>query len=96
MLKSIVAGTMAGLGSLANGPDALYRSFVTGLGSDVQRATQQSTLQDSVTTNVDSLQAAASGVSYSGTRADVRRRTAAPDSAPGPPSAQSSSAPTVP
>jgi flagellar hook-associated protein 1 FlgK len=63
-LDGSVAATLATLGSAATGPDATYRKFVTSLGSDVQSATQQSALQTTITSNVDTLQASVSGVNY--------------------------------
>jgi flagellar hook-associated protein 1 FlgK len=58
------AQAMSLLGKSTTGPDAAYRTLVGNVGGDSARATQQSTAQDAVTSNVDTLQSSASGVSY--------------------------------
>jgi flagellar hook-associated protein 1 FlgK len=55
--------SMSGLGTAAGGPDVTYRTLVGSLGTDVQRATQQASVQQSVTTSVDALAQSSSGVS---------------------------------
>jgi flagellar hook-associated protein 1 FlgK len=51
-------------GAATNGPDALYRTLVAGVGSASATAQQVQTTQDAVVSNVDSLKASISGVSY--------------------------------
>ncbi len=62
-LDSGVATQIANLGASTTGADAAYRTLVAKVGSDSQQATQQSTVQHSLTANADSMQASASGVS---------------------------------
>ncbi len=59
-----VANQLAALGSSTSGADSAYRSLVANVGTDSQRATEQSGVQDAVTSSVDALQSSASGVSY--------------------------------
>lgn len=63
-LDASVAQKLAALGSSKTGADAAYSNMVSTVGSDSARATQQSTIQASVTSSVDNLQQQASGVSY--------------------------------
>jgi flagellar hook-associated protein 1 FlgK len=58
------AQAIAAMGLLPNGADAIYRTLVAKLGSDSAQATQQSATQAAITSNVDTLQSQASGVSY--------------------------------
>jgi flagellar hook-associated protein 1 FlgK len=58
------AEQIAKIGRMTNGPDALYRTFVAQLGNDSAQAAQQSATQTAITSNVDTLQSQASGVSY--------------------------------
>lgn len=58
------AQAIAAMGLLPGGADATYRTLVAKLGSDSAQATQQSATQAAITSNVDTLQSQASGVSY--------------------------------
>lgn len=62
-LDGSVALSMSHLGSVSGGADEAYRSLVGALATESQRAGEQATVQQSVTTSVDSLADAASGVS---------------------------------
>jgi flagellar hook-associated protein 1 FlgK len=63
-LGTDVAQTLAGFATLATGADLSYRSLVSGMASDVQRASQQATVQQSVTSGVDAQAQSVSGVSF--------------------------------
>jgi flagellar hook-associated protein 1 len=63
-LDSGVAQQIGALGASSSGADAAYRALVANIGSASQRATQQSTVQDSVTSSAQAIQASSSGVSY--------------------------------
>jgi len=63
-LDNGLATQLAALGTSTTGADAAYRTLVANVGSASQRATEQSTVQDSVTASAKSLQASSSGVSY--------------------------------
>ena len=63
-LDAAVAQKIAALGTSTTGSDAAYRTLVANIGSASQRAAQQSTVQDAVTSSAEALQASASGVSY--------------------------------
>ncbi|HEY0165810.1 MAG TPA: flagellar hook-associated protein FlgK [Jatrophihabitans sp.] len=56
--------SMSQLGSSNAGADAAYRTLVGTLATDVQRATQQATVQQAVTNSVDALAQSSSGVSF--------------------------------
>ena len=58
------AQAIAAMSLLPNGADVTYRILVAKLGSDSAQATQQSATQAAITSNVDTLQSQASGVSY--------------------------------
>ncbi len=70
--SSTTGGTLDGgnaqqigaIGASTTGADAAYRTLVANLGMDSSRATQQATVQDSITSNADAAQASVSGVSY--------------------------------
>jgi flagellar hook-associated protein 1 FlgK len=62
-LDGSVALTMSELGNSTTGADAQYRSMIGQLGTESATATQQASVQDSVTTGVDSLAQQSSGVS---------------------------------
>jgi flagellar hook-associated protein 1 FlgK len=62
-LGGAVALSLSGMGNAAGGPDVSYRTMIGTLATDVQRAVQQATVQQSVTTSVDSLAQSSSGVS---------------------------------
>ncbi len=51
-------------GTTTDGPDAAYRSLVAGVASASSRSQQAQTTQDAVVSNVNSLRASVSGVSY--------------------------------
>jgi flagellar hook-associated protein 1 len=63
-LDAGVAQQIGALGASSTGADAAYRALVANIGSASQRATQQSTVQDSVTSSAQAIQASSSGVSY--------------------------------
>jgi len=62
-LDGSVALSMSQLGNSAAGADASYRTLIGTLATDAQRATQQATVQQSVTDSVDGLAMSSSGVS---------------------------------
>lgn len=62
-LGGSVALALSGMGNAAGGPDVSYRTMIGTLATDVQRASQQASVQDSVTTSVDALAQSSSGVS---------------------------------
>ena len=53
---------LAELGSVPTGPDASYRSFIDGVGVDIQRASAQAGMQQTITQQTDQAQQSASGV----------------------------------
>src|SRR5439155_6570404 len=53
---------LAEMGTLPNGPDATYRSFIDSLGVDVQRAGRQSDIQAEITRQTGAPSQSASGV----------------------------------
>jgi flagellar hook-associated protein 1 FlgK len=57
------ADALAGLATVATGPDVSYRQLVADLGVAAQAATRQAGIQASVTTDIDSARTAQSGVS---------------------------------
>jgi flagellar hook-associated protein 1 len=57
-----VASALTALGLDPGGPDVAYRSFVVGVGVDVDAATRRSDLQGSVTKQLDTAREAESGV----------------------------------
>ncbi|MGZ4556316.1 MAG: flagellar hook-associated protein FlgK, partial [Mycobacteriaceae bacterium] len=57
------AARLAALGGSATGADSQYGQLVSMLGADVQNATRQAAVQQSVTSSVDDLAESASGVS---------------------------------
>jgi flagellar hook-associated protein 1 len=56
------AAAIAAIGKQATGPDATYRTMIDALGNASAAATQASTVQQTVATNVSNLQQSASGV----------------------------------
>jgi flagellar hook-associated protein 1 FlgK len=62
-LDGSVALAMSNLGNSATGADTSYRTLIGTLASDSQRASQQATVQQSVTDSVDGLAQSSSGVS---------------------------------
>ncbi|WP_127783043.1 flagellar hook-associated protein FlgK [Rhodococcus sp. X156] len=62
-LDGSLAGRMAALGTAPSGADARYRQLVSTLGSEVQATSRQAAVQQALTTSVDDLAQAASGVS---------------------------------
>jgi flagellar hook-associated protein 1 len=62
-LDGSVALSMSGYGNLPAGADSAYQTMIGALATDVQRAGQQATVQQSVTTSVDNLAQSSSGVS---------------------------------
>lgn len=62
-LDGSVALSMSQLGNSTTGPDASYRTLIGTLATDSQRASQQATVQQSVTDSVDALAQSSSGVS---------------------------------
>ncbi len=63
-LGGSVALAMSGLGSSPTGADAGFRRLVGTLATDVQRADQQASVQQAVTTSVDDLAQSSAGVSF--------------------------------
>ncbi len=63
-LDGSVALGMSHLGNSTSGADAAYRAMVGTLATDVQRATQQASVQQAVTNNIDELAQSSAGVSF--------------------------------
>jgi flagellar hook-associated protein 1 FlgK len=63
-LDTSIAQQIAALSTSKTGADAAYSGLVSTVASESSRATQQATVQDSVTSGVDAIQQSASGVSY--------------------------------
>ena len=62
-LEGSVALSISGFGNLPAGADSTYQTMIGQLATDVQRAGQQATVQQSVTTSVDNLAQSSAGVS---------------------------------
>jgi flagellar hook-associated protein 1 FlgK len=63
-LDGSVALSMSQLGSSSSGADASYRNLVGTLATDVQRASQQASVQQAVTNSIDELAQSSAGVSF--------------------------------
>ena len=63
-LDGSVALGMSQLGSSNSGADAAYRGLVGTLATDVQRASQQASVQQAVTNSIDELAQSSAGVSF--------------------------------